>query len=220
MPLPLTVSCFSKIQIGFTFLVPAHPGSPGQKAVKQLCVCVWCRVVSCDVMWCHVMLRNILTWAIVHEWWFNLAVKLDQLLHWNVMQCWYWSCIAKLFLKYWSYLCDVNNIFVHIKLITYMQQTKWLLLILFPLIVILLQCHMRVMCTVIWASVASSLLFRQCWCYLLGNIWLSKNMFHKSQRFEQPGLTISTWKTRPKQKVTVVILIRVVALASLWVSYS
>ena len=30
MPLPLTVSCFSEIQIGFTFLVPAHPGSPGQ----------------------------------------------------------------------------------------------------------------------------------------------------------------------------------------------
>jgi len=30
MPLPLTVSCFSKIQIGFTFLVPAQPGSPGQ----------------------------------------------------------------------------------------------------------------------------------------------------------------------------------------------
>jgi len=33
MPLPLTVSCFSKIQIGLTFLVPAHPGSPGQRAV-------------------------------------------------------------------------------------------------------------------------------------------------------------------------------------------
>jgi len=29
MPLPLNVSCFSKIEIGFTFLVPAHPGSPG-----------------------------------------------------------------------------------------------------------------------------------------------------------------------------------------------
>ena len=39
MPLPLPVSCFSKIQIGFTFLVPAHPGSPGQMAVKR--VCVW-----------------------------------------------------------------------------------------------------------------------------------------------------------------------------------
>ena len=36
--LPLTVSCFSKIQIGFTFLVPAHPGSPGQRAVKRVCV--------------------------------------------------------------------------------------------------------------------------------------------------------------------------------------
>jgi len=40
MPLPLTVSCFSKIQIGFTCLVPAHPGSPGQGAVKRVCVCV------------------------------------------------------------------------------------------------------------------------------------------------------------------------------------
>ena len=40
IPLPLNVSCFSKIQIGFTFLVPAHPGSPGQRAVKRVCVIV------------------------------------------------------------------------------------------------------------------------------------------------------------------------------------
>ena len=40
MPLPLTVSCFSKIQIGFTFLVPAHLGSPGHRAVKNGCACV------------------------------------------------------------------------------------------------------------------------------------------------------------------------------------
>jgi len=40
IPLPLTVSCFSKIQIGFTFLVPAHPGSPGKRAVKRVCVCM------------------------------------------------------------------------------------------------------------------------------------------------------------------------------------
>ena len=38
LALPLTVSCFSKIHIGFTFLVPAHPGSPGQRAVKRVCV--------------------------------------------------------------------------------------------------------------------------------------------------------------------------------------
>ena len=37
MPLPLTVSCSSKIQIGFTFLVPAYPGCPGKEAVK----CLW-----------------------------------------------------------------------------------------------------------------------------------------------------------------------------------
>jgi len=37
MPLPLNVSSFSKIQIGFTFLVPAHPGSPGKRATL---VCV------------------------------------------------------------------------------------------------------------------------------------------------------------------------------------
>ena len=36
MPLPLTVSCFSKIQIGFSFLVPAHLGSPGKRGVKRV----------------------------------------------------------------------------------------------------------------------------------------------------------------------------------------
>jgi len=45
MPLPLTVSCFSEIQIGFISLVPAHPGSPGQRAVKWVYVCV-CVCVS------------------------------------------------------------------------------------------------------------------------------------------------------------------------------
>jgi len=43
IPLPLTVSCSSKIQIFFTFLVPVHLGSPGQRAVKRVCVCVLMR---------------------------------------------------------------------------------------------------------------------------------------------------------------------------------
>jgi len=38
MPLPLTVSCFSEIQIGLPFLVPTHLGSPGKRAVKRVCV--------------------------------------------------------------------------------------------------------------------------------------------------------------------------------------
>jgi len=41
MPLPLTVSCFIKIQIGFTFLVPAHLGSHGKGPLN---VCVCCRL--------------------------------------------------------------------------------------------------------------------------------------------------------------------------------
>ena len=43
MPLPLTVSCFSKIQIGFTFVVPAYSGSPGQRPLNEctrVCVCL------------------------------------------------------------------------------------------------------------------------------------------------------------------------------------
>ena len=38
--MPFTVSCFSKIQIGFTFLVLAHLGSAGKRAIKRVCVCV------------------------------------------------------------------------------------------------------------------------------------------------------------------------------------
>ena len=38
MPLPLTVFCFRKIQIGFTFLVPTRLGSPGKRAVERVCV--------------------------------------------------------------------------------------------------------------------------------------------------------------------------------------
>jgi len=51
MPLPLSISCSSKIQIGFTFLVPADPGSPGQRAVKRVCVCgffLLCTAINFD----------------------------------------------------------------------------------------------------------------------------------------------------------------------------
>jgi len=46
MPVPLTVCCFSKIQIGFTFLVPAHLGSRRQRAVKRVCVYKYVSSVS------------------------------------------------------------------------------------------------------------------------------------------------------------------------------
>ena len=60
MPLPLTVSCFSKIQIGFTFLVPVHLGSPGKSAVKRVCVCV------CVVYYCS-SCATVVEWVFVDE---------------------------------------------------------------------------------------------------------------------------------------------------------
>jgi len=62
-PLPLTVSCFSKIQFGFAFLVPAHPGSPGKRAVKRVCVCVCdgCKIAL--VNYCF----NVVNCLIVHQ---------------------------------------------------------------------------------------------------------------------------------------------------------
>jgi len=47
MPLLLTVSCFTKIQIGFTFLVSDHLGSPGKGAIKRVCVCASACVCVC-----------------------------------------------------------------------------------------------------------------------------------------------------------------------------
>jgi len=58
LPLPLTVSCFSKIQIGFTFLVLAHAGGPGQRAVKRVCVCVCACVCACVLVCIHTSIRS------------------------------------------------------------------------------------------------------------------------------------------------------------------
>jgi len=49
MPLPLTVSFFSKIQIDFTFLLLAHLGSPRKRAVKRVCVCVCVLIITSDM---------------------------------------------------------------------------------------------------------------------------------------------------------------------------
>ena len=68
MPLPLTVSCFSKIQIGFTFLVPAYLGGPRQRAVKRVCVCVCC------------LLTYLLRGCVCGVWQL-MSSELDEILH-------------------------------------------------------------------------------------------------------------------------------------------
>ena len=45
MPLPLTVTCFSKMQTGFAFLVPAYLVSPRKRALNG-CVCVATAVLN------------------------------------------------------------------------------------------------------------------------------------------------------------------------------
>jgi len=60
MPVPLTVSCFSEIQIGFTILVPARPGSPGKRAVKRVCARACVCVCSSGVGYASTPVRSIL----------------------------------------------------------------------------------------------------------------------------------------------------------------
>jgi len=49
IPPPLTVLLFRKIQIDFTFLIPAHPGSPWQKAIKLVLYAAHSLTVSCHL---------------------------------------------------------------------------------------------------------------------------------------------------------------------------
>ena len=66
MPLPLTVSCCSKMQIGFTFLVPAHLGSTGKRAAKRVCLCVCAHVCMCNNRLIQVVLKKkLLNWCSV-----------------------------------------------------------------------------------------------------------------------------------------------------------
>jgi len=61
MLLPLIVSCSNTIQIGFTFLVPADPGSPEQSAVKRVCRGPTLRYGPFTLYW-RVALRSIVAW--------------------------------------------------------------------------------------------------------------------------------------------------------------
>ena len=61
MPLPVTVSCFSKIQIGFTFLVLAHLGSPRQRAIERVLY-----VASESILLSQILIHSAASWNIIH----------------------------------------------------------------------------------------------------------------------------------------------------------
>ena len=70
MPLPLTVSCFSKIQTDFTFLLPAHLGSPG-KGPLNVCVRVRVRACVCVCVCEGVCVR---VCVCVFIWWLSILI--------------------------------------------------------------------------------------------------------------------------------------------------
>ena len=64
--------CLLKIQIGLTFLVPAHPGSPGDKGLLNGCVCVC--VCVCKYSKYSTLLYGCETWTLYR----HSVCKLDQ----------------------------------------------------------------------------------------------------------------------------------------------
>ena len=86
MPLPLAVSCFSKIQIAFTFLVLAYPVSPG-KGPLNVCVFVvnitYSFIANCQTAVVHEnkTKRRSKTYKRQYILWYNiLTVKLQSVI--------------------------------------------------------------------------------------------------------------------------------------------
>jgi len=88
MPLPLTVSCSSKIQIGLTFLVLAHPSSPRQRAVKRVCVCTNRKEIERFYIHCTktIMLKNELP-SVLWRCWLGGRKGIRPVKNW-VVGCW------------------------------------------------------------------------------------------------------------------------------------
>jgi len=80
MPLQLTVSFFSKTQTGFTFLVPAHPGNPGKRTVKRVCVCSIVYALS-PMQKCILYL---VSWKSIYNFWaITLRDTMTEKLNWS-----------------------------------------------------------------------------------------------------------------------------------------
>ena len=102
MPLPLAVSCFSKIHIGFTFLVPAYPGSPGKRAVPHCtgvcaCVCYHCHFVT--IWWCSFDIyffwfAYFVCYIIILHLYFILMCRVFCLYFFQSLECWLLNIVS------------------------------------------------------------------------------------------------------------------------------
>ena len=90
MPLLLNVSCFSKIPVGFTFLILAHPSSPRQRAVEWVCVCVVSAVMTQEVF-LKILLHVKYTWTCIWPRWCHChSPSLAWVKSRFVLPFWYW----------------------------------------------------------------------------------------------------------------------------------
>jgi len=100
---PLTVSCFSIIQIGFYLSGTGPPGySPGQRAVKRVCVCV-CNYLAeyCDERVCLFISLSV-------------CPRRNLKNHMSKRQLWPWLCPPPAALRYvmyfrlyeWRHICN------------------------------------------------------------------------------------------------------------------
>jgi len=102
MPLPLTVSCFSRIQIGFTFLVPAHLGSPGKRAVKWVCVWVCVSIFAS----CHIYTVPQLKWFQKLNL-FEYDITQHKHYHFNYVYYHLFNVICNSFIKIYSLVSEI-----------------------------------------------------------------------------------------------------------------
>ena len=124
IPLPLTVSCFSKIQIGFTFLVPAHLGSPGKGPLN---VCVWvphnpwkfCNNRARDCLYSESLSKN---WENFHFWpsshFFNLGFWVTNFTAWRSAS----TVCASLFMSAVHTQCSLGTVWYCQHVVGYWEQ--------------------------------------------------------------------------------------------------
>ena len=101
--MPLPVSCFSKIRTGFIFLVAAHPGGPGQRAIKWVCI-TWSKRIDFNAFW-HTESKKLHRTA-------TIFIYLTVTVHWKDQESHLSNILSSAFLTAtgpWNYVYYLTN---------------------------------------------------------------------------------------------------------------